>query len=216
MFKNAIILSGGYGTRMMPLTEVTPKALVEVNGTPLIYNSINLLKKYDIDTYVTYNYQCLKLFNNLHDKVKGFINTLNQDNTYFLFNSFVKYLDEPILIMTCDIVTTIDLEELFSNYIKQDSPICMLLTTPPVENIAGDYITHDNNNLVKFLSRSKKTDRYCSGIQVINPKKLNNLLKSGNNFYDVWNFLIETKNIKISDLTPDDWCSYDDIKQIYK
>ena len=216
MFKNAVILSGGHGTRMLPLTKITPKALIKVDGIPLIYNSINLLKEYDIDTYVTYNYQCLTLFNDLYDKVKGFINTINQDNSYFLFNSFVKYLDEPIIIIPCDIVTKIDLKELFKNYIKLDSPITMLVSTNPVDGISGDYITYDNNNLVKSLSRTEETDRYCSGIQIINPKKLNNLLENKNNFYDVWNFLIETKNIKISDLIPTTWSSYDDIKQINK
>lgn len=216
MFKNGVILSGGHGTRMLPLTKDTPKALIKVGGIPLIYNSINLLKKYKIDTYVTYNYQCLSLFNDLHDKVKGFVNTLNQDNSYFLFNSFVKYLDEPILIMPCDIVTDIDFNKLFENYVELGSPVGMLVSTNPIKGVAGDFITYDNNNLIKFLSRVEETDKYCTGIQIINPKKLNNFTEDKNNFYDVWNFLIRTENLKVSDLIPSTWCSYDDIKQINK
>lgn len=216
MFKNSIILSGGHGTRMMPLTKSIPKALIKVDGIPLIYNSINLLKEYKVDTYITYNYQCLSLFNDLHDKVNGFINTLNQDNSYFLFNSFVKYLDEPIIIMPCDIVTKINLKELFENYIKLDSPVGMLVSTSPVEGVSGDYITHDDNNLVKFLSRDEESDKYCSGIQIINPKKMNDLSESKNNFYEVWDFLIKTRNLKVSDLVPTIWCSYDTVKQINK
>ena len=42
MFNYSIILAGGYGSRMKPLTNYIPKALVEVDKTPLIYNSINL------------------------------------------------------------------------------------------------------------------------------------------------------------------------------
>ena len=92
MFKNAIILSGGEGVRMRPLTKYIPKALVEFNGVPLIKNILNLLNTNGVkDIYVTYNYLSEILFNNLKNEVKGFINTTDKDNSYFLFNSFVKH-----------------------------------------------------------------------------------------------------------------------------
>ena len=39
-----IILSSGKGIRMMPLTENTPKPMLEVNGQSLLQNKINLCK----------------------------------------------------------------------------------------------------------------------------------------------------------------------------
>ena len=43
MVKKAIILAAGKGTRLTPLTLVTPKPLIEVNGCPIIERTI---KKY--------------------------------------------------------------------------------------------------------------------------------------------------------------------------
>lgn len=42
---NAIILAAGVGSRLKPLTDVTPKSLIEVQGTPMIERQIEFLKE---------------------------------------------------------------------------------------------------------------------------------------------------------------------------
>ena len=55
--KRAIIMAAGKGTRMSPITEVTPKPLVAVHGTPMIENIINALHKNNINKiYVVVGY----------------------------------------------------------------------------------------------------------------------------------------------------------------
>jgi NDP-sugar pyrophosphorylase family protein len=81
MFKNAIILSGGLGSRMKPITEYVPKALVKVNNVFLIDHVINFLNSTNIENiYVTYGYKGDILVKELENKVSGFINTKNKDN----------------------------------------------------------------------------------------------------------------------------------------
>src|SRR5215475_13439504 len=44
----ALILAGGYATRMRPLTEHTPKALIDVAGRPFLWHQLQLLKRHGI------------------------------------------------------------------------------------------------------------------------------------------------------------------------
>nr|WP_276326856.1 phosphocholine cytidylyltransferase family protein [Bradyrhizobium valentinum] len=42
--KKAVILAAGFGSRLRPLTDLRPKPLVEVNGTPILYNALRNLE----------------------------------------------------------------------------------------------------------------------------------------------------------------------------
>lgn len=48
----AMILAAGFGTRLKPLTEKIPKALVEHKGSPMIVNTIEYLKKFGVTNFV--------------------------------------------------------------------------------------------------------------------------------------------------------------------
>jgi len=50
--KQAVILAGGMGVRLRPLTENTPKPMIKVNGRPFIKYLIELLKENDITDIV--------------------------------------------------------------------------------------------------------------------------------------------------------------------
>ena len=52
----AIILAGGLGTRLRPLTYEIPKPLIPVHGKPLVEHLIDLFKKYGIKAIVLITY----------------------------------------------------------------------------------------------------------------------------------------------------------------
>lgn len=213
MFKNSIILSGGSGIRMRPITDYIPKALVKVNNKPLIDYVINMLGD-NIKKYITYNYKSDILFNNTNLKVDGFINTTKKDNSFFLYNSFVTYLNEPIIVVPCDMIMEINLLDVYNDYFTLGEPAIMIIGVEPNNNISGDFITHDIYNKIIKLDRDKPTNKYCSGLQIINPFKVNKITNTNDNFINVWDELIKLGELKVSNITPKNWSCYDDIKNI--
>ena len=88
----------------------------------------------------------------------------------------------------------------------------MLISTKPVKGLSGDYIFRDKNNLVKRLSRRKESDIYCTGIQVLNPKKINDKLKKTDDFNILWKRLIKIKQLYVSNIRPKRWFTVDNIE----
>ena len=72
------------------------------------------------------------------------------------------------------------------------------------------------------LSRKVKSDIYCTGIQVLNPKKINDKIKSTDDFNILWKRLIKIKQLYVSDVMPKKWYTVDNVdnyknlKKIFK
>lgn len=211
-FNNCVILSGGKGTRMVPITNYIPKALVEVEGKPLIEHVFDMVG--DVKKYVTYGYKSEVLFNKLKLFTDGFINTTDKDNAYFLYNSFVKYINEPIIVSPCDMVMDINLNDVYDDYNKLGCPTNMVVGVKPIEGVEGDFIEYDTVNTIIKLDRNNRTDKYCSGLQIINPFKVNQITEKCDNFYDVWKQLMLLGELKVSNILPNDWRCYDEVKSI--
>lgn len=211
-FNNCVILSGGRGTRMAPITNYIPKALVEVDGKPLIEHVFDMVG--DVKKYVTYGHKSEVLFNKLKLLTDGFINTTDKDNAYFLYNSFVKYINEPIIVSPCDMIMDINLNNVYDDYNKLGSPAIMVVGVKPIEDVEGDFIGCDAVNTIVKLDRHNRTDKYCSGLQIINPFRVNQITEKCDNFYDVWKQLMLLGELKVSNELPNYWRCYDKAKSI--
>lgn len=214
MFNECLIIAAGKGERMRPLTDYVPKPLVKYKGKELISYVLDFLKKYDINTiHTTYGFKSESLVPFLEQKVNTLINTTDRDNSYFLFNSVIKNIDEPILLLPCDIIIDIDLNNLYKNYCDLGSPACMLVPLKNRKDIAADFLHLEKNNVVD-INREKESEFHASGIQIINPKKINNIITPSDNFYNVWMKLISHKELLVSDIDVKEWEAVDSFNQI--
>ncbi len=105
-----VILAAGLGRRLDPLTQQTPKCLVEVNGTPIIVNALNSLTQYKLS-------QIVIVIGHLGDKVKNklgkgfngvpikYVTNTIYDKTNNVYSLWLarKYLNQDTLLMECDI-----------------------------------------------------------------------------------------------------------------
>jgi NDP-sugar pyrophosphorylase family protein len=214
MINHAVILAAGRGIRMMPRTKKIPKAMIKIKNQTLILAGIKKIQKYIKNIHITVGYQGSMLASHvIKNKVNLVINTDNKGNAWWIFNFPFKHIDEPIFVLTCDNITNINFNLIEKDYIKKGKPECFLIPVKPVKNLEGDFI-HRKKNIVTKLSREIKSDIYCSGIQIINPYRINEIIKKTDDFNDLWKKLIMKKKLKVSDILPNNWFTIDSLIQL--
>ena len=213
---HAFIMAAGRGTRLRPLTKKIPKGLIKFRQTSLIANGIKKLKKYIDFIHISVGYKGPILAKHLiEEKVSSIINTDKKGNSWWIFNSLFRSFDSPLYVLTCDNVTNIDFKKIEKDYYKKGQPICMIIPTKPIKGLAGDYIFR-KKNIIQGLSRKVKSDIYCTGIQVLNPKKINDKIKSTDDFNILWKRLIRIKQLYVSDVMPKKWYTVDNVDNYKK
>jgi len=199
---------------MMPLTELIPKAMAPLLNTTLIAHGINEIKKIVPNVYITVGYKGAQLAQHaIEQGVTGILNTEGQENAWWIFNTIVQYLNAPIFVLTCDNVIELDFATLALEYDKFGQPPCMVVPVEPIEGYEGDFIFHQNN-IVTELSRTQKSNIYCSGIQIINPGWIASNLRPCASFYEIWDQLISLRKLYCSNIYPNKWFAVDTIQQL--
>jgi NDP-sugar pyrophosphorylase family protein len=207
-------MAAGRGMRMAPLTDAIPKPMMPYNGTTLIARGIDRLRAKIEHIHVTVGYKKAMLAQHVIEHgASSVFNTEGQSNCWWVFNTLLASMDEPMLVLTCDNVVDLDLALLEENYRAIDAPPCMLVPVRPVPGLEGDYVFCEDH-LVTAISRERHSDIYCSGIQILNPARINQLTTEGKSFYDVWAQLIDQRQLFVSSVYPKRWFAVDTIAQL--
>ena len=214
LFENAIIMAAGRGMRMMPLTNKIPKAMAPINSSTLIAERIKKLKLYFKNVHITVGYKGAMLSKHVieHD-VSSVINTEGHGNSWWIFHSLIKNISDPLFVFTCDNLVDLDFDKYQNDYKYFGYPSCMIIPVKPVIGIEGDFIFHDDYKVHK-ISRRQISNIYCSGVQIINPKKINDSMGSKNNFLNLWVELINLDDLYVSKNIASNWYSIDNIKNL--
>lgn len=133
---NAFIFAAGLGTRLKPLTDTMPKALVPVGGKPLLYHVIEKIKSAGIK----------KIVINIHHFGEMIIDYVKENNNFGIEIVFsderqmlletggaIKHAvdllgDEPFLIHNVDILSNVDLEALINAHTESNSAATLLVS----------------------------------------------------------------------------------------
>ena len=156
---NAFIFAAGLGTRLKPLTDTMPKALVPVAGKPLLAHVVEKLKAAG----------CKKIVINIHhfgdmivDYVKsqgGFgIDIVFSDERQMLLETggAIKHAvellgNEPFLIHNVDIMSNVDLRALWSEHINSGSAATLLVSK---RNSSRALLFDAEGNLTAWTNKS--------------------------------------------------------------
>jgi NDP-sugar pyrophosphorylase family protein len=214
LLQHAVIMAAGRGQRMVPLTDEMPKPMAPYLGTTLIAEGISRIIRRIPKVHVTVGYKKAMLAQHVIEHgASSVFNTEGQSNSWWLYHTLLKNLDEPVCVLTCDNVVDIDFDTLEENYLELNRPACMLVPVLPVAGIEGDYIFHESHTVTR-LSRQDKSEMYCSGIQILNPARINQLTEDRGDFYSVWSQLMERRQLCVSSIYPKRWFSVDTMEHL--
>lgn len=207
-------MAAGRGLRMMPLTADLPKPMVPFLGSTLIARNMAKLVDKIENIHVTVGYKGSMLAKVvLEIGARSVFNTEGKPNSWWIHNTLLSRLDEPVYVLTCDNVIDLDFERLQHDYDDIGRPACMVVPVVPVPGLDGDYIVHEGSR-VTALSRSQVTEIYCSGIQILNPARVASLVPTAGDFYSVWQGLIRLGELRVSSVYPTRWYAVDTVEQL--
>ena len=218
MIKNinhALILAAGRGLRMKPLTNKIPKAMAPFSGSTLIAERIYDLKKIIPNVHITVGYKGALLAKHVIEKnVSSVFNTEGKGNAWWIYNTALKNLNEPLIVLTCDNIYDFDLKKYYNEYKIFKSPACMIIPAKYSEIYEADKILFNVYNRVNKISRNIESQKICSGVQIINPFKINKLTNKSDSFIEVWDQLIRKKHIFCSKKILKNWHAIDSLDQL--
>lgn len=198
----------------MPLTADRPKAMAPYEGSTLIGRGIDKIKRRIPNVHITVGYKGAMLAEHvIHHGVRSVFNTDGKSNSWWIFGTLLGTLDEPVLVLTCDNVVDLDLDRLEANYQEVGEPACMLVPVQPIKGLEGDWIFHDGD-FVTRVSRSERSDVYCSGIQILNPSKVRAYARATGDFSTIWAELAAQRELRCARVYPQRWFAADTPEQL--
>lgn len=178
----ALILAGGKGTRLRPLTVYTPKPIVPICNRPFLLYQIDTLRRAGItDITLSLSYQPNKIEHLLGDgsdygvKLKYTVEPqpMGTAGAYKFAEDLIR---EPTVVFNGDILTDLDLKAVIREHNERKATATIVLT--PVENPTayGLVETKSDGSINRFLEKPKVDEITCktinAGTYILEPKVL--------------------------------------------
>lgn len=194
----AMVLAAGLGTRLRPLTDTRPKALVELNGRTLLEITLARLRQFGVREVIV----------NVHhfsDQVVDFLTRQRNPGMKIEISHEEVLLDtggglkkaawffleagneEPFLLHNVDVISRIDLRKMFDFHVKHGA----LATLAVQDRMSSRYLLFDNEGQLcgRRFEKEQRTEMvrfaqplhplaFC-GIHVISPQFLRKMTEDG-------------------------------------
>lgn len=190
----ALILAGGKGTRLRPLTVYTPKPIVSVLNRPFLTYQLEILHRAGVkDIVLSLNYQPDKIEQILGDGSEFGVNLRyvtepSPMGTAGAYKYAAREIRETTVVLNGDVLTDADISAVIKQHQERKSEATIVLT--PVENPSayGLVETDIDFRVKRFLEKptpeqlsTLTTNNINAGIYVIEPSILE-LIPSGENY----------------------------------
>jgi dTDP-glucose pyrophosphorylase len=201
---NVLLMVGGIGARLRPLTNNTPKSMLEVGGKPILETIV----KSFVDSGFANITMCLGYKSNvIQDHFQDgsgfganidYIVEEKRMGTAGALTLLKKRLDNPFFVMNGDLLTKIDFEKMLDFHVENNSKATMCVREYDIEVPYG-VVNVNNENIISIKEKPIHSFFVNSGIYLLEPDCID--LIPDNEFYDMptlFEQLIESKEKTIS------------------
>ncbi|MDY6803664.1 MAG: mannose-1-phosphate guanyltransferase [Cyanobacteriota bacterium] len=182
----AVLMAGGSGTRLRPLTCDLPKPMVPVLNRPIAEHIINLLKRHNIrEIIATLHY--------LPDVMREYFQDGSQFGVQMTYSveenrplgtagcvkNIAELLDDTFLVISGDTITDFDLTAAIEFHRSRKSKATLVLTRVPNPIEFGVVITDENQRIKRFLEKPSTSEVFSdtvnTGTYILEPEVLDYL-----------------------------------------
>lgn len=178
---NAVIMAGGFGTRLRPITCNIPKPMVPLANMPMMEHIVNLLKKYDLKQIVSVLYfqpeVITKHFGDGSDfgiKMDYVMATADYGTAGSIKNSEEHLKGKRFIIISGDVLTDFDLSAAIRFHEERKSMATIVLTRVANPLEYGVVIAGDDGKIERFLEKPSWgevfSDTINTGIYILEPE----------------------------------------------
>ena len=174
---DAVIMAGGQGQRLRPLTNDTPKPLLKVGDKAIMEHNLDRLALYGIDDFwVSVKY--------LGEQIENYFGQGKEKNikieyvwenealgTIGAVSKIDNFEHDYILVTNSDLLTNVDYEQLFLEFLKQDADLAVL-TIPYQVSVPYAVLETNNGNVKSFKEKPTYTYYSNGGIYLIKKEML--------------------------------------------
>lgn len=179
----AVLMAGGSGTRLRPLTCDLPKPMVPILNRPIAEHIINLLRRHHFQEVIaTLHYLpdiMREYFHNGSDFGVQITYSVEEDQplgTAGCVKNIAELLDSTFLVISGDSITDFDLSAAVKFHTSQQSKATLILTRVPNPLDFGVVITDENQRIKRFLEKPSTSEIFSdtvnTGIYVLEPEVL--------------------------------------------
>lgn len=180
----AMILAAGFGTRLRPLTDVTPKPLLPVSGTPMIVWNLLLLKRHGIQEVIINLHHLGAMIRQTLGDGTGFGMQISYSHEPVILGTGggIKQVEsyfqgEPVLILNGDTLFELDLTALIAFHHAHDAAATLVLRQDPEAVRWGLVEVTDQSEVVRITGRGRSlpmptSPRMFAGIHILHPRLL--------------------------------------------
>lgn len=184
---DAVVMAGGRGTRLQPLTDTIPKPLLKVGDKSIMEHNVDRLALYGIQDFwfsVKYlGHQVQEYFNKGKEKNIS-IKYVFENSPLGTIGAVSKIMDfkhDYVLVTNSDILTNLDYEEFYKDFINKDADLSVV-TIPYKVNIPYAVIETSNDKILSFKEKPTYTYYSNGGIYLIKKSILEYIPK--NSFFN--------------------------------